>query len=123
MKCFQGMASGSTIPVIIGENKESPNDGPKHSESTSRTLFASSRDYVTYVKKANEIGELRRKSLKPKQLIPKQFKHLFSRSHADGPSLDKYELLVAVQRHEGFIQGGNVPNDQVANGVRQATEI
>ena len=86
------MATGSTIPVVMGESREPPNYGSKYSESASRKCFASYREYVKYVQDTNEVGVLRRKLLTPKQLIPLQIQRVSSRRHADDAAFDNEQL-------------------------------
>lgn len=83
-------------------------------------FFTSYRGYVKNVKEASETGESRREPLKPKQFIPIQIKHVFSRRHADGAPLVSDQLLVAARRHAGSIRGGKVLSDQLSDGVRRA---
>lgn len=69
------------------------------------------------------MGKLRRELLRPKQLIPIRIQRILSCRDADSTSLDNEQFLLAVQRHAGYVQGGDVPSDQLADGVRRVSKV
>lgn len=104
------------------ERAEPPNYGTTYSKRASRKSFASYREYVKYIKDVKETREVRRELLQPSQLIPILIQRAFRRCYLDDATLNSEHLLLAVQRHDGFIQRENVPSDQLVEGVRRAAK-
>lgn len=60
--------------------------------------------------------------MKPSQLTI-QIRRVFRGCHADGVSLDNKKLLFPVSRYAVFIQGEDVPSDQLVDRFRRAAKM